>query len=101
MDALSRGCRRGDLLFEKETTVGPEEGLHARPAAQFVKTAKQFRSEIRVAKGDREANAKSSLNVMTLGAKKGDEIVIRAEGEDAEEAVNALVALISTNEHKV
>lgn len=86
-------------MVERETMVGPEEGLHARPAAQFVKTAKQFTSEIKVAKGEREANAKSSLNVMSLGAKKGEKIVIRAEGEDAEEAVDTLVELISANEH--
>ena len=50
-------------------------------------------------KGEKEANAKSSMKVMTLGAKKGDEIVIRAEGDDAEEAVEALVELISKDEH--
>jgi len=86
-------------MVERGTVVGPEEGLHARPAARFVKTAKQFSSEIVVIKGEREANAKSSLKIMTLGAKKGDRIVLRAEGEDAEEAVNALVELISENEH--
>ena len=86
-------------MVERETTVGPEEGLHARPAAQFVKTAKKFDSEIVVIKGEREANAKSSLKIMSLGAKKGDEIVIRAEGDDAEEAVETLVELISKDEH--
>lgn len=86
-------------MAERETTVGPEEGLHARPAAQFVKAAKQFSSDIVVVKGDREANAKSSLKIMTLGAKKGDEIKIRAEGDDAEEAVEALIELISRNVH--
>jgi len=86
-------------VVERETTVGPEAGLHARPAAQFVKTAKQFSSDILVVKGDREANAKSSLKLMTLGAKKGDNITIRAEGEDAEEAVVALTDLISADEH--
>ena len=86
-------------MIEKETTVGAEEGLHARPAAQFVKTAKEFSSEIMVVKDDKEANAKSSMKIMTLAAKKGDEIVIRAEGEDAQEAVNALVELISQDEH--
>ena len=50
-------------------------------------------------RGEREVNAKSSLKVMTLAAKKGDEIFIRAEGEDAEEAVEALAALISEDEH--
>jgi phosphocarrier protein HPr len=86
-------------MIEKETTVGAEEGLHARPAAQFVKTAKRFSSEIMVVKDDKEANAKSSMKIMTLAAKKGDEIVIRAEGEDAQEAVEALVELISQDEH--
>lgn len=86
-------------MAERETTVGPEEGLHARPAAQFVKAAKQFSSEIVVIKGDRKANAKSSLKIMTLGAKKGDTIVILAEGEDAQEAVDVLAELISADEH--
>jgi phosphocarrier protein HPr len=86
-------------VVERETIVGPEAGLHARPAAQFVKRAKEFTSEIVVIKGQREANAKSSLKIMTLGAKKGDEITIRAEGDDAEEAVEALVELISQDEH--
>jgi phosphocarrier protein HPr len=86
-------------MVEKETTVGPKEGLHARPAAQFVKTAKQYESDIKVVKGDREANAKSSLNVMALGAKHGEAIVIRADGADAEQAVDALVEMISADEH--
>jgi phosphocarrier protein HPr len=86
-------------MVEKETTVGAEEGLHARPAAQFVNTAKGFSSEIVVVKGDKEANAKSSMKIMTLAAKKGDEIVIQAEGDDAKEAVEALVELISQDEH--
>ena len=86
-------------MAEKETTIGPQEGLHARPAAQFVKTAKGFSSEIMIVKGDKEANAKSSMKIMTLGAKKGEEIVIRAEGNDAEEALKALVEMISQDEH--
>ena len=86
-------------MAERETTVGPEAGLHARPAAQFVKTAKGFSSEIVVIKGEKQANAKSSLKIMTLGARKGDTIVIRAEGDDAEEAVDALAELISADEH--
>ncbi len=91
--------REERIMAERETTVGPEEGLHARPAAQFVRTAKGFSSDIVVIKGEKEANAKSSLKIMTLGAKKGDAIVIRAEGEDAEEAVDALAELISADEH--
>jgi phosphocarrier protein HPr len=87
------------FVAERVTKVGPEEGLHARPAAQFVKAAKGFSSEIVVLKGERGANAKSSLKIMTLGAKKGDTITIRAEGEDAKEAVDALAELICADEH--
>lgn len=83
---------------ERETTIGPEAGLHARPAARFVKTAKGFSSEIVVVKDGREANAKSSLKIMSLGAKQGQEITIRATGDDAEEAVEALVDAISQGE---
>ena len=85
-------------MAHRETTVGPEEGLHARPAAEFVKTAKRFSSEIVVVKDGREANAKSSLKLMTLGARKGDTLTIRAKGDDAQEAVDALAELISADE---
>ena len=82
-------------MVEREAIVVPEEGLHARPAAQFVKAAKGFSSDITVIKGDTKANAKSSLNLMTLGATKGDKLIIRAEGEDEEAAAEALAELIS------
>ena len=85
-------------MVEKETTIGAAEGLHARPAAEFVQTAKGFSSQIMVVKDGREANAKSPLKLMTLAAKHGDKITIRADGNDAEEAVDTLVELISTEE---
>ena len=90
--------REERFVAERETTVGPEEGIHGRPAAQFIKTAKRFSSQIVVIKGDREVNAKSVMKITGL-AKKGEKIKIRAEGEDAEEAVDALAELISANEH--
>ena len=85
-------------MVEKEVTVVPEQGLHARPAALFVKTAKGYSSDIKVSKDGKEANAKSSLNLMTLGAKQGDKLTIRAEGEDEEAAAEALAELISQEE---
>jgi phosphotransferase system HPr (HPr) family protein len=54
----------------RDAIVGPEEGLHARPASQFVKRAKQFYSDIVIIKGEREANAKSPLKLMALDAKR-------------------------------
>jgi phosphocarrier protein HPr len=86
-------------MTERKTTVGPEEGLHARPVAEFVKKARQFTAEITVIKGEKGVNGKSPIKLPALGAKKGDEIVIRAEGDDAEEAVKALAELISKDEH--
>jgi phosphocarrier protein HPr len=85
-------------MVEKEAVVVPEAGLHARPAALFVKEAKGYGSDIVVIKDGVEANAKSSLKLMTLGAKHGDKVVIRAEGEDEEAAVDALVAILSREE---
>lgn len=85
-------------MVEREVVVVPEAGLHARPAARFVKEAKRFSSDIVVVKDGHEANAKSSLRLMTLGAHKGDKLVIRATGEDEEAAVEALAELISAEE---
>jgi len=85
-------------MVERETTVGPEEGIHGRPAARFVQAAKGFSSQVIIVKGDREVNAKSVLKITGL-ARKGDKITIRAEGEDAEEAVETLSQLISADEH--
>ncbi len=70
-------------------------GLHARPAVQFVQTAARFSSTITVTYRDRQANAKSMLQVLKLGAVSGAEIAIRAEGSDAVEAVEALKVLVA------
>lgn len=72
-------------------------GLHARPAALFVQTAKQFKSNIKVRHGDKEADAKSILGVLTLGANQGAVVTIQAEGEDAEEALKAIKELFESN----
>jgi len=78
-------------------TVHHKVGLHARPAALFVQTAKQFGSDIKVIHGQQQANAKSILSVLTLGANQGAVITVRAEGHDAEEALAALEKLIKSN----
>lgn len=78
-------------------TVNHSSGLHARPAALLVKTAKQFSSDITVSHNGKEANAKSILNILTLGVNQGSEISISADGEDTDEALAALEALIQGN----
>ncbi len=78
-------------------TIHHKVGLHARPAALLVQTAKKFNCDVQIAHGEREANAKSILGVLTLGAEQGTVITIRAEGDDAEQALEALAALVEDN----
>lgn len=68
--------------------------LHARPAGQFVKAAMGFKSQLTVAVDGRDANAKSILQVLALGATGGTVLTLRAEGEDAAEALDALAGCI-------
>jgi phosphotransferase system HPr (HPr) family protein len=82
---------------ETTLTIHHEVGLHARPAALFVQAANQFNCDIKITHGEREANAKSILGVLTLGAEQGAVITIRAEGEDADQALAELKALVEDN----
>jgi len=70
-------------------------GLHARAAAQFVQTASSFQSHIEVEKNNRRVNGKSIMGVMMLAAAKGSEIILYAEGKDAEESLDALATLVN------
>jgi len=71
-----------------------EQGLHARSASMFVKTAYKFQSTISIVHANRVANAKSIINVISLGITKGEEIKIIAEGTDEKEAMDVLVSLV-------
>jgi phosphocarrier protein len=71
-------------------------GLHARAAAKVVHTASNFKSQIFIGNDDEEVNAKSILGLLTLAATKGSPLAVRAEGDDEEAAVAALVELFST-----
>jgi phosphotransferase system HPr (HPr) family protein len=81
-------------MAQRRVTIADEVGLHARPAAKFVQAAARFASDIKVRKADRSADAKSMIEVLTLEAGKGDEIVLEATGADADAAVQALVTLL-------
>ena len=79
----------------QEITIVNEQGLHARPAAEFVCAAKAFRSHIWLIKGEERFSAASILDVLIANLNYGETAVIEAEGPDAEEAVERLVELVS------
>lgn len=86
------------MIVEKKVIVQLETGLHARPAAEFVQEAGKYVSEIHIVSGTREANAKSIMGVMAMAVGKGTEIILRAKGKDAEQAIEALVAIVDRHE---
>lgn len=79
-----------------QVTIVNKYGLHARPAAEFVKLANRFRSDIWIRKDEVEVSGKSIMGVMMLAAECGSMVQIRASGEDAEAAVGALVQLVES-----
>lgn len=83
-------------MVSKETTIINKTGLHARPASMFAQAAGKFKSNITIFKGDRKANAKSMLNILALSLSKDTVITISAEGEDEEQAVDALIKLLES-----
>ena len=82
-------------MIQKELTINNKHGLHARPAAQFVKTSNAYRSEIWVEKDDERINGKSIMGLMMLAAGQGSRILVMAEGDDEAEAMSALETLVS------
>jgi len=79
---------------EKEITIVNRLGLHARPAALFVKVASRFRAEVWVKKDNDEVNGKSIMGLMMLAAGQGSKLQIRCEGPDADRALEEVEALI-------
>ncbi|WP_172844477.1 HPr family phosphocarrier protein [Tumebacillus algifaecis] len=82
-------------MAEKIVTVQLVAGLHARPAALFVQEANRFTSEIYVEKAGKAVNAKSIMGIMSLAIASGSEVIIRADGPDAELAVEKLAELVT------
>jgi len=80
---------------EQTLQIRNKFGLHARPAAEFVKLASKFQSDVWVRKQELEVNGKSIMGMMMLAAEFGSEITIRASGDDAHQAVDELVALVN------
>ncbi|KHF24026.1 HPr family phosphocarrier protein [Solemya velum gill symbiont] len=82
-------------MSQRELTIINKLGLHARAAAKFVATASRFSSLIQVEKSGQKVNAKSIMGVMMLAASRGTTITLEANGDDAEDALDALEALIN------
>jgi phosphocarrier protein FPr len=80
--------------MERSTIVRVHEGLHARPATRFVKLAKSFESDVDIVKDGKAVSAKSSVKLMLLGVKEGQEVMVRANGADAIEAIEALIGYL-------
>ncbi len=80
-------------MIEKAVTVKNRAGIHARPAANIVKTANKYNCEIRIKKDNDEINAKSIMGIITLAAAFKTELILVADGEDEQSAVEALFNL--------
>ena len=85
----------------QELTISNKLGIHARPAAQFVKTASRFEAHIRVEKDGEEVDGKSIMGLMMLAAGHGSVVTVIAEGSDAEQALKALQDLVDRNFEEV
>ena len=85
-----------DTAIQATTTVANRNGMHTRPSSVFVQKASSFKSKIAIRAKGRTVDAKSILMVMSMGLTKGTEVTIIADGPDAQEAINALIALIDS-----
>ena len=81
-------------MVERSVLVQNAHGIHARPAAEIVKVAGRFRANITIIRDDLEVNGKSIMGVMMLAAACGATVLIRADGDDADAAVDALAGVI-------
>jgi len=86
------------VLVRKKLIVKNKQGLHARPAALFVQVANKFDARITVKHGEEEVNGKSVMGILMLGAEKGSQIVIEAEGDDAQKAILELENIVTKEE---
>ena len=81
-------------MTRRETRIVNRLGLHARAAAQLVRMANEYNSDISLIKSNQQANAKTIMEVLMLGATQGEDLTVEARGDDEEHAVEAIVQLI-------
>ena len=80
--------------IKRVVVVPNKQGMHARPAEMFVRRAQQFQSKIEIVHDNYRVEAKSIMNLLTLGAAQGTQLTLEAEGSDAQEAVDALAEVV-------
>jgi len=85
----------GHMIAQRKVSLPNKLGLHARPAMQMVELASRFSSQITVTKNGKKVDCKNMIAVLTLGAPQGSELLVAAEGDDAEDAVMAVGDLIA------
>lgn len=83
-------------MTERSVQIVNKHGLHARPAAEIVKTASKFACDITISRDDLEVNGKSIMGVMMLAAECGATITLKANGGDADAALDAISALVAS-----
>jgi phosphocarrier protein len=83
-------------MAERTVQIVNKNGLHARPAAEIVKTAAKFASNVTIVRDDLEVNGKSIMGVMMLAAEHGATLLLRASGPDEDAALDALAALVAS-----
>lgn len=83
-------------MVERTVTIVNRNGLHARPAAEIVKTAAKFKSDVTLVRDDLEVNGKSIMGVMMLAAEFGAQLLLRVSGPDEQTALDALAQLIES-----
>ncbi|HEU4564584.1 MAG TPA: HPr family phosphocarrier protein [Gemmatimonadaceae bacterium] len=83
------------MIVEREVRIVNKNGLHARPAAEIVKLASRFASDITMIREDLEVNGKSIMGVMMLAAEYGSTLTVRAKGADSQQAVDAIAELVA------
>ena len=88
-------------VIEREAKIVNPLGMHARPASELVKLASRFKAAVEIRKDDLAVNGKSILGVMMLAAECGSTVTIKTDGEDAEQAMAALLALVADGFHEM
>ena len=83
-------------MLEKELPIINKNGMHARPAAQFVKLTSQFKAEVWVEKDDEQVNGKSIMGLMMLAAARGENIKVTVQGPDQDAAMVAIEELVAS-----